>query len=90
VVVVARPEPFKYIKFPSKEEVGLEVEPQSDERIRLSVKRPVKGVILDVEGDYVKFGDQAIDLVPGDPQTVGAPGLKGRKIQVRYLGDGSA
>jgi beta-mannosidase len=52
--------------------------------------RPIKGVVLDTEGELVKWGDQAIDLVPGDPQIVKAVGLKGRKVSVRFLGDGTA
>lgn len=43
-----------------------------------------------MEGDDVSWSDQAIDLVPGDDQTVKAIGLNGRQVQARYLGDGSA
>lgn len=50
----------------------------------------MKSVILDVEGDAVHWSDQALDLVPGDAQTVRAPGLAGRKVALRFLGDGSA
>ena len=56
----------------------------------LSAQRPVKGVVLEVEGEDVKWGDQAIDLVPGDPQTVKVTGLKGRPVKVRFLGDHTA
>jgi len=53
--------------------------------------RPIKGVVLEVKGEEdVKWSDQAIDLVPDDPQTLKAIGLKGRKPFARYLGDGSA
>jgi beta-mannosidase len=69
----------------------LEIVPAADgESVELSAKKPVKGLILDVEGEWVKWSDQAIDLVPGDPQMVKAVGLNGRKIKARYLGDGSA
>lgn len=60
------------------------------ESVTLSTKKPIKGIILDVEGDEVKWGDQAIDLVPGDPQTVKAIGLKDREVKLRFLGDGTA
>lgn len=56
----------------------------------LTTEKPVKGVVLDVEGSEVKWGDQAVDLVPGDPQTIQAVGLKGRKVRLRFLGDGTA
>ena len=56
----------------------------------LSCKKPIKGIILDVEGEDVKWSDQAIDLVPEDEQVVKASGLKGRSVKARYLGDGTA
>jgi beta-mannosidase len=58
--------------------------------VTLSVQKPVKGLILDVDGDYVKWDNQAIDLVPDDPQMVQVTGLDGRGVKVRFLGDGSA
>jgi len=95
-IVLARysnwPEPFKFIHFPSPKEVGLSISPAADgETVELSCLRPIKGIVLEVEGEEdVKWSDQAIDLVPGDPQTVKAIGLNGRKVLARYLGDGSA
>ncbi|RDX53645.1 glycoside hydrolase family 2 protein [Lentinus brumalis] len=92
------PEPFKYIHFPAREEVGLQIDvtPSSggggkDARITLSAKKPIKGLILDVEGaEDASWSDQAIDLVPDDPQAVSVQGLNGRKVTARFLGDGSA
>lgn len=84
-----RPEPYKFIGFPK--DLGLKVEVSSDgESVKLSSKVPVKGIILDAEGEHVKWSDQAIDLIPGDEQVVQAGGLGGRKVQVRYVGDGTA
>ncbi|EIN10923.1 glycoside hydrolase family 2 protein [Punctularia strigosozonata HHB-11173 SS5] len=88
---IARPEPFKFIKFPDRDSVGLKVTMGTDgESVELSSKKPIKGIILDVEGEDVEWSDQAIDLVPDDPQIVRAKGLKGRKVRARFLGDGSA
>lgn len=85
------PEPFKFIDFPALEDVGLKAEVAQDgESVTLSTRKPVKGIVLNVEGEDVKFSDQAIDLVPGDPQVVHAVGLKGRAVKTRFLGDGSA
>ncbi|KAI0723105.1 glycoside hydrolase family 2 protein [Earliella scabrosa] len=86
------PEPFKYIHFPTREEVGLELSVSADgAHVTLSTKRPIKGIVLDVEGDAdADWSDQAIDLVPGDAQTVAVKGLAGRKVLARYLGDGTA
>jgi len=83
------PEPFKFITFPA--DVGLKATVASDgDSVILTTEKPVKGVVLDVEGSEVKWSDQAVDLVPGDPQTIQAVGLKGRKVKLRFLGDGTA
>jgi len=85
-----RPEPFKYIRFPCSSDVGLKVIVCADgNSVLLSTNKPIKGLILDVDGQDVRWSDQALDLVPGDPQTVKAEGLNGREVQVRYLGDGT-
>ncbi|KAH9938328.1 glycoside hydrolase family 2 protein [Fomitopsis serialis] len=85
------PEPFKYISFPDIKDVGLSIAVGKDgESVELSARKPIKGLVLDVEGDAVQWSDQAIDLVPDDPQVVKAVGLNGRKIKARFLGDGTA
>lgn len=60
--------------------------------VQLTCDRPIKGLVLDVEGsdEGVKWGDQAIDLIPGDKQTIKSAGLAGKKISARYLGSDSA
>jgi beta-mannosidase len=79
------------IRFPTVEEMGLKVYVASDgETVHVSSKRPIKGLIFDVEdgGDEageVKWSDQALDVFPNDPQTIRAVGLKGRKVKVRHL-----
>jgi beta-mannosidase len=91
LMLYSRPEPFKYINFPSVETVGLEITPSANgESVELSTKKPIKGIVLDVDGDAIRWSDQAIDLVPGDTQVVKTPGLKGRTVIARYLGDGTA
>jgi len=82
------PEPFKFIKFPAIKDLGLLVKTGGDgESVELSSRKPIKGIVLDVEGVDVKWSDQAIDLVPDDPQVIKAVGLKGREVRVRFLGD---
>jgi beta-mannosidase len=89
--LISRPEPFKFIQFPPIRDLGLKVTIGSDgESVTLSTNKPVKGLILDVDGDDVRWNDQAIDLMPDDPQVVQAIGLNGREVKVRFLGDGSA
>jgi beta-mannosidase len=88
---VTRPEPFKYIHFPDVKDLDFKITPSAGgDTIVLSTERPMKGIVLDVEGDEVRWGDQAIDLVPGDPQTVKVIGLNGRPVKARFLGDGTA
>jgi beta-mannosidase len=93
----SRPEPFKYIHFPTPAEVNLKIVPTSttfgglqSSNLTITVDRPVKGLVLDVEGPWAKFSDQAIDMFPGDTQVVGVIGLDGRNVKARYLGDGTA
>lgn len=72
-------------------ELGLKTTVGEDgETFTLEASKPIKGIVLDVDGEDVKWSDQAIDLVPGDPQTIRAVGLNGRKIKMRFLGDGTA
>lgn len=86
-----RLEPFKYLHFPDVKDLGLTITPvEDDESITLSTQRPIKGIVLEVEGEEVRWGDQAIDLVPGDPQIIKATGLRGRSVKARFLGDGTA
>ncbi|KAJ7667976.1 glycoside hydrolase family 2 protein [Mycena polygramma] len=80
------PEPFKFINFPADTEVKANVAGQS---ITLSTNRPVKGIVLDVEGADVKWSDQGIDLVPDDPQIIQGVGLNGREVKLKFLGDGT-
>ncbi|EPQ58996.1 glycoside hydrolase family 2 protein [Gloeophyllum trabeum ATCC 11539] len=85
------PEPFKYIHFPEVKDLGLKITTGANgESVELSTEKPIKGIVLDVDGDDVAWSDQAIDLVPGDPQVVQAKGLNGRPIKARFLGDGTA
>lgn len=91
LVSTIRPEPFKFITFPSVADAGLTITTDADGcSLTLSSKKPIKGIVLDVEGEEARWSDQAIDLAPNDPQVVGVIGLNGRKVKARYLGDGSA
>ncbi|KAL4075886.1 glycoside hydrolase family 2 protein [Scleroderma citrinum] len=68
------PEPYKFIHFPSIKDLGLSIKTGNDgESIELSSEKPIKGIVLDVEGD---------------PQVIKAAGLGGRDVIVRFLGDG--
>ncbi|WWC73873.1 uncharacterized protein I206_107845 [Kwoniella pini CBS 10737] len=80
------PEPYKYLDFPDP---VLKLS-SHDGEVRISCEKPVKGLVLDVDGDEVEWSDQALDLFPDDEQVVHAKGLKGRTVNYRFVGDGSA
>lgn len=80
------PQPYRYLDFP---EPGLEVSIEREtSKLTLSVIKPVKGLVLSVqgEGEEVKWSDNALDIMPGDPQVVVAYGLGDRAVSVAYLG----
>ena len=55
----------------------------------VEVQRPVKGLFLYPckEDDEIRWSDNALDVMPGDPQVITAIGLKGKKILTAYLGN---
>jgi beta-mannosidase len=77
------PQPYKLLDLPDPK---LKVEVRNGE-IRLNVEKPVKGVWLSVEGDDegIEFGDNSLDLFPGDEVVVKAKGLEGRVVTVASL-----
>lgn len=95
---ISWPEPLKYIPFQKPRGLRLElVEEGSKVEIRSEV--PVKGVVLEVEvedeseggeEEEVKWEDNGVDIVPGEPTVVGVKGLLKRsdvgRIRCRYLG----
>jgi beta-mannosidase len=82
--VIARaalwPEPFKYYALPDPE---ISIDAQDGSAIRLSVKRPAKGVVATQTPGL--WSDNMLDLFPGDPQTISAPGLDAATVSVRCL-----
>lgn len=84
--IVARacdwPQPLKYLE-PSDGEVDLMV---FQDCVKLSVQRPVKGLVLYNEtNEKLFFEDNGLDLFPGDEYTVHCKGLSaGDRITYRY------
>ncbi|KZT69494.1 glycoside hydrolase family 2 protein [Daedalea quercina L-15889] len=69
------PQPFKYVDPPDPR---LQCD-RIGERIIVRAENPVKGLFLitdDDTGELVKWSDNALDLMPGDEQTVAAKGLQ--------------
>ncbi|KAL7409700.1 glycoside hydrolase family 2 protein [Mrakia frigida] len=82
------PMPYKYICY-DEDYKPLKITVDG-EKVTLEANAPVKGVVLDAAGEDAKWSDQCLDIMPGDVQVVTAVGLKGREVQVRYIGDGTA
>jgi len=80
------PQPFKFLTFPSAQDIDLKVIiNEAEETITVKAKRPVKGLIF--EYAEVEFDDNVLDLMPDDDQVVCVKGLKGSKLRWRFLGD---
>jgi beta-mannosidase len=75
------PQPFKYLDFQNR---GLHVEPTSSPgAMRVSADRPVKGLVFEERADIV-LDDNCLDVIPGDPQTVQARGLRPEDAPFRW------
>lgn len=89
--IVARdvdwPQPLKYLDFATR---GLEIQVHRGDQARvvISARRPVKGLVIE-EQEGVRISDNAMDIVPGDEQTVIVSGLGTRTLKYRYLGQGA-
>ncbi|KAJ7476843.1 glycoside hydrolase, partial [Mycena galericulata] len=83
------PQPFRFVEPALLRDPGLAVAVDKDkETVTVRAERPVKGLVLSAvgEGEDVRWSDNALDVMPGDPQVVVARGLAGRKIAVAFLG----
>ena len=55
----------------------------------IDVARPVKGLVLSVEGDgeEVRWSDNNnLDMIPGDPREITAHGIGVRQVKATYMG----
>ncbi|KAJ5806739.1 hypothetical protein N7474_010331 [Penicillium riverlandense] len=90
--IVARdvdwPQPFKYLDFSGR---GLQVEVKKgksgvDEKIlAIHTHKPVKCLVIQ-ECDGLRLSDNAMDIMPGDEQTVVLTGVAPERVYYRYLG----
>ena len=84
------PQPYKRLDPPKPnfkielDEVGAD----GTQVIKLSADRPVKGVLLSVEGDEddLRWGDNGFDVIPEHTEHTVVKGLRGRPLRVAYLG----
>ncbi|KAJ5116930.1 hypothetical protein N7456_001278 [Penicillium angulare] len=87
--VVARdvdwPQPFKYLDFADR---GLVVKAENgiksgEQILTINALRPVKCLVFE-ERDGVQISDSAMDIMPGDQQTVTVSGLTGSELPLKY------
>ncbi|KAI9730147.1 MAG: Beta-mannosidase B [Claussenomyces sp. TS43310] len=80
------PDPLKYAHLPKPRQLTAQLSPD-ETRVDVSAEVPVKGVALECEDDGVVFGDNCVDVVPGEVVAVAVKGaLKESEIATRYLG----
>jgi beta-mannosidase len=80
------PEPLKYVHLQKPKHLEAIVT-RDGKSVELSSEVPVKGVALECEDDEVVFGDNLVDVVPGEVVTISVKGAsKASKIETRYLG----
>ncbi|KAJ6473141.1 glycoside hydrolase [Mycena sanguinolenta] len=83
------PQPLRFVEPALLRDPKLTVvEDDTTGNVTVSAERPVKGLWLSALGDGpdVKWSDNALDVMPGDPQVVVAQGLDGREVGVAFLG----
>ena len=84
------PQPYKSLSPPSPSfKTKLDtVTKDGTQVIKLSADRPVKGVLLSVDGgeDDVRWSDNGFDVIPGHAERIVVNGLRGRPLRVAYLG----
>lgn len=77
------PQPYRFLDFPDPGLLVTVVE----ETVHIRVDKPVKGLVLTSAGEGdVKWSDNCLDIVPGEPQTIIAKGLGTNKLRVAYMG----
>jgi beta-mannosidase len=80
------PEPLKYVHLQKPKHLTADVS-RDGKAVEISAEVPIKGVALECEDDDVKFGDNLVDIVPGEVVSISIVGAnKGTKIETRYLG----
>ncbi|KAF7333055.1 hypothetical protein MVEN_02412100 [Mycena venus] len=72
--------PFRFVEPALLRDPGL--------KVTVSADHPVKGLWLSAIGDGadVKWSDNSLDIMPGDPQVVVTKGLDGRAVGIAFLG----
>jgi beta-mannosidase len=65
---------------------GFKVARIDADTLRISVDRPARGVFIQAQGLDAQWSDNMIDLLPGDPQTLTAPGVGHAALTLQSVG----
>jgi beta-mannosidase len=76
------PEPFKYLVLPDP---AITIDVLGGDRLQIQAARPAKGVWLTAQ-DGVRWSDNMLDLLPGDPQIITGTGLGPAAAHAEWLG----
>ncbi|KAI5927234.1 beta-mannosidase [Camillea tinctor] len=80
------PEPLKYLHLAKPQKLSAQLSADG-EFVEVSAEVPVKGVAVETEDEGVKFGDNLVDVVPGETVRIPVSGAgEGTLFTVRYLG----
>ncbi|PVH72735.1 glycoside hydrolase family 2 protein [Cadophora sp. DSE1049] len=79
-------EPLKYVHLQKPKELKA-VLSKDGKSVEISAEVPVKGVAVECEDEAVRFGDNLVDLVPGEVVVIPVMGAgKETVLETRYLG----
>lgn len=93
------PEPYRYLVWPADTKLAIDVAHEKhgdwEARVTISSNHALKGVWLEPKYDGTEaedsrepvWEDNMVDLLPGQPITVGVNGLTGRGVKGRFLAD---
>lgn len=80
------PEPLKYVHLQAPKDLRVEMS-QDGRTIEISAEVPAKGVAVECGDDEVSFGDNLLDVVPGEVLSITVKGAnKETRFETRYLG----
>lgn len=86
---ISWPDPLKFVTFAEDPQVLVRIKDGRDEVV-VKCAKPVKGLVLQVpleEGDDAGWGDNCVDVVPGEEVRVPVRGLARRGVEGRWLCD---
>lgn len=80
------PEPFKFLYFPERS-IQVRRSGLRNETLQITADKPIRGMVLRVEGRDIEWSDNCFDLCPGESQNVVASDICDQDVvRIRYYG----